>query len=135
MYQYQIKINMKNKRLILLVIIIIFLLLFVIMSNNLTLQTGSGSGSSEMTKSISFKEHFENGEKVDIISNFKTMTPDEKISYIEKLASSKGYGDIIEFDPSDGFQIWYATNDSYNPEKSIEIIIQNSTGKVVIYTE
>lgn len=126
---------MENKRriFILMIFIILFSVMILIISDNLVFEKSEGSSTSG--KSTSYKTEFKNGEMIAQISNFNNMSPEEKNSYVRNLTVSKGYTNIIEFEPKDGFQVWHAINSDFNPEKHMNVIIKQNTGEVVIFTD
>ncbi|MEA4956132.1 hypothetical protein SDC9_03513 [bioreactor metagenome] len=129
---------MKNKSIIILLIILIAFLGGVFyLSPNIVSETAVGSSESNNSQDnpISYKAQFEEGDKIIKLQNFSNMSSEEKDDYVKKLAESKGYDMVTNFEPEDGFQIWHAINSSSNPEKHMNIIIQKNTGEVVIYKE
>ncbi|MBF4468875.1 MAG: hypothetical protein ISP01_05660 [Methanobrevibacter arboriphilus] len=123
-----------NKKIILIIILIIIIsigTIHLLNNNNSGFASGNGSGTSN-TITSNIEKQFNDGEKIENLKNFNEMTFNEKNGYVTKLASSKGYGNFYHY-IDNGYEVWYASNDSYVPEKAILVIIQNKTGNVVIY--
>ncbi len=79
------------------------------------------------------EERFKNGDNVENLTNFSSMNDTEIKNYVTKLASSKGYEISDSYYTKNDFQIWYAMNNPESLGNVIQILIQNKTGKVVIY--
>jgi hypothetical protein len=79
------------------------------------------------------EKRFNNGENVENLTNISSMNDSEIENYVTKLATSKGYEISDNSSKINSFKIWYAISNTESLDNIIQILIQNKTGKVVIY--